>query len=58
MSEHIKESKKDLQCPNGYTESVFMESFGKNDDELKKCNHCSNFQYECGTMTCAKFNEV
>ena len=40
------------QCPNGYNDDTFMESFGSNDDDIKKCNSCNNMSYEDGTMIC------
>lgn len=43
-------------CENNYTEETFMESFGQNDEEMKKCNKCSNMSFEDGIMTCTKFN--
>lgn len=44
-------------CKNGYTEETFMESFGKDDAELKKCASCSAYEYDCGIMTCSKFSK-
>lgn len=44
-------------CPNGYENSaVFMENFG-NDESLKKCSNCNNFEtIDGGTFYCSKFS--
>lgn len=52
--EHIKNTET-CECKNNYTEETFLESFGKYDHEMRKCNHCSCMEYECGIMTCTKF---
>ena len=44
------------ECPNNYTEETFFESFGKDDEEVKKCNKCPYMNYEDGTLTCEKFS--
>lgn len=56
--EHIKnnENFESCSCKNNYNENTFFESFGKNDEEIKKCNSCGNFDYDCGIMTCKKFS--
>lgn len=56
--EHTKttEGQEICKCKNNYSQETFFESFGKDDEELKKCNSCPNMEYECGTMTCKKFN--
>lgn len=43
------------QCQNGYNEETFLESFGKDNDDIKKCNNCPNMTFEDGIMTCTKF---
>lgn len=57
IMEHTKNTN-DCPCANGYTNSTFMESFGKDDEELKKCELCSNFKYSDGICACSKFVDV
>lgn len=55
--EHIKNSNPSTcPCKNNYTEETFLESFGKDDNEVKKCNSCPNMEYDCGIMSCSKFS--
>lgn len=54
--EHTNTTNNTCACRNNYTEETFLESFGKDDNEIKKCNGCPNMEYDCGTMTCTKFN--
>lgn len=42
-------------CKNNYDETTFLESFGKDDDEIKNCNSCQYMDFDCGIMTCKKF---
>ena len=42
-------------CKNNYDRETFFESFAKDDEELKKCNSCPNFSYDCGIASCLKF---
>ena len=44
-------------CANNYTSETFMESFGVNDDEVKKCGGCGNFIYDNGICHCSKFQK-
>lgn len=44
-------------CKNNYDENTFMESFGKNESEMRKCNNCENMTYEDGIVVCEKFNK-
>lgn len=48
-------SKNNKKCENNYNEETFMESFGKDDEKMKKCNECENMVYENGILTCKKF---
>lgn len=50
-------SKNTCGCPNNYDTTTFMESFGKDENDMKKCNACPNLQYEDGIMNCKKFDE-
>jgi hypothetical protein len=43
-------------CKNNYTSSTFYESFGKDDNDLKKCNNCPYMNFDDGMITCEKFN--
>lgn len=54
--EHRKMGKT-TQCKNNYTEETFMESFGKDENDIKKCNNCPNFNYDCGLVTCSLFQK-
>lgn len=54
--EHNKNTEQTCPCKNNYTEETFFESFGKDDEDIKKCNSCDNMYFECGIMSCAKFN--
>ena len=42
-------------CKNNYTEDTFMESFGKDENDMKKCNGCPNMNYDGGLLICEKF---
>ena len=45
------------ECKNNYNDNTFMESFGKDDDEIRKCDSCPNMEFVDGMMTCTKFNK-
>ena len=42
-------------CLNNYTDDTFLESFGREDSEIKRCNNCPNMTYDNGILTCTKF---
>lgn len=43
-------------CKNNFNQTTFMESFGKNDETVNRCNGCDYCKYEAGLMTCKKFS--
>lgn len=57
MDEQHRQNTNETECPcrNNYTSSTFYESFGKDDEDLKRCSNCPNFSYDCGLATCSKF---
>lgn len=42
-------------CQNNYTEETFFESFGRDDEDVKKCNNCPHMVFDGGIMSCSKF---
>ena len=48
---------KNNDCINNYNNKTFCESFGSNDEQLKKCSRCSHLSYDGGMMMCDKFNK-
>lgn len=57
--EHTKNANNNdsCECKNGYTSSeMFMESFGKDDESILKCDNCPSFVYTGGICRCSKFN--
>ena len=55
--DHTKKTNIDrCPCKNNYDEDTFLESFGKDDCEIKKCSTCPNMDYDNGIMTCTKFS--
>ena len=52
----MPEENNSCPCKNNYNQGTFYESFGKDDEDLKKCNSCPNMVYECGMVTCKKFS--
>ena len=49
---------KNNDCINNYNNKTFCESFGSNDEQLKKCSRCSHLSYDGGMMMCDKFNKI
>ena len=47
----------ECQCNNNYNSNTFMESFAKDDDALRNCSSCPNFQCNGGMYICIKFNK-
>lgn len=44
------------ECKNNYNEETYMESFGKDDSEIKNCANCSNASFDNGILICTKFS--
>jgi hypothetical protein len=44
-------------CKNGYTnEETFMEKYAEDDDSVRNCEMCKNFQFYNGIASCKKFS--
>lgn len=43
-------------CKNNYTFEQYLTEFALDENDLRKCNKCKNFQYEDGTASCSKFD--
>lgn len=56
--EHTKNtnSEETCECKNNFNQTTFMESFGKDDETVNKCNGCDYCKYDAGLMTCKKFS--
>lgn len=46
----------DNSCLNKYSEVEYEQRFGRNDDELKKCNECPYMAVDDGLIMCKLFS--
>ena len=57
MSNKNQTTNDNCNCNTNYTTDTFTESFGKDDDQLRNCSSCPNFQCNGGMYMCRKFNK-